>query len=251
MRAGNEHGGHRERMIEKLSQNAALTPHEYLEILLFSALPRIDTRPLAHRLLQELGDLSGVLTASVERLQKTEGIGKQTAAYIHTVGKLIEQFESVKEQTLPAYFEPFHFLAFVKNEYAEIPYEVLDAYLLNSDNQIVSRRRFSVENVSNVRLRTDEFIECLMEHRPSGVVLVHNHPSGEPNPSAMDELTTKKCQAVCSMHNVLFCEHVIFCKEGAFSYYISGRMQELSKAYALEQLFPEEEITGENQRKDK
>lgn len=235
------HGGHRERLIEKLSQNAVLSPHEYLEIALFNVLPRIDTRPIAHRLLTELGNVHNVFFAPIERLQKIEGIGKQTAAYLHCLGKLVESYESAKELRFPYEFETKAFLPFAKQEYEEIPYEVLDAYLLDSTNRIVGRQRFSLEDVSNVRLRTDEFIDCLMDNHPSGFVLVHNHPSGEAEPSKMDDLTTKKCYAVCGMHNVLFCDHIIFSRKGAYSYYLSGRMEQFSKLYSLENLFPEKD----------
>ena len=237
----NEHGGHRERLIEKLSKNAAMSPHEYLEIALFNVLPRIDTRPIAHRLLTELGNVHNVLFASVNRLQKIEGVGKQTAVYLHCLGKIVESYESVKELRFPHEFETKAFLPFAKQEYEAIPYEVLDAYLLDATNHIVGRQRFSFENVSNVRLRTDEFITCLIDEKPSGIVLVHNHPSGEAEPSEMDELTTKKCHAVCGMHNVLFCDHIIFSRDGAYSYYLSGRMEKFSKLYSLESLFPERE----------
>ena len=236
MREEKGHSGHRERMFEKLSKKAVLNPHEYLEILLFNALPRVDTRPIAHNLLQDFGDLQSIFSAPIDALQNTQGVGKQTAAYLHCIGKLLENYKEVSQHAFPVYYDALTFLGFLKAEYEQTPYEVLDAYLLDEDNRILGRKRFTIEDVANVQLRTDEFIDCLMDDVPSGVVLVHNHPSGAPKPSKLDEMATRRCQTVCSVHNVLFCEHIIFCKNGAYSYYMSGQMKKFGETYSLNRM---------------
>ena len=75
---------------------------------------------------------------------------------------------------------------------------------------------------------------------------MHNHPFGTATPSKADDEMTKNCQMLCSMHNRLLCEHVIYAPDGLFSYYLSERMQEISKRYAVSQI-----LEGNHGRKEK
>ena len=70
--------------------------------------------------------------------------------------------------------------------------------------------------------------------------MVHNHPYGPAIPSKNDDLMTKNMQMLCSMHNLLFCEHVICASNGLYSYYLSKRLTEISKMYSIENLLKEE-----------
>lgn len=232
---GGEHSGHRQRLMNKLDDDS-LCPHELLEMLLFFAIPRQNTNPLAHRLLAEFGSLYNVLSASVEQLTSVKGIGGNTAAFLSCVGKLTQIVGEQEQATFPPVFDTGTFYPFVKRTYQNLPYEVLDAFFLDPAGYIFRKRRFSTAQANNVQLKIEELNEALIKDSPSGVVLVHNHPSGNASPSEMDDVTTRKMQAVCSMQNVLFCDHIICGKSGLFSYYASGRIQEISKNCAFETL---------------
>ena len=92
MKEENLHAGHRERVIKKfITSNNGVLDHELLEILLFSFLPRIDTNPIAHRLIQTFGSLKGVFLATTEQLLSVKGIGKKTAANIKLIGMIYEK----------------------------------------------------------------------------------------------------------------------------------------------------------------
>ena len=227
------HSGHRLRLMGKLD-DGSLCSHELLELLLFYAIPRQNTNPLAHRLIAEFGSVYNVLSASAKQLATVEGIGERTAAFLSGIGRIIRLVGEQEQSTFPAKFEHETFLPFCKREYGKLPYEVLDIYFLDSENTILRRRRFSTSSTHNVQLKTDELREELAKDNVSGIVVVHNHPSGNPKPSPKDDETTKKCQAVCGVNNVLLCDHIISASTGVFSYYGGGKLKELSYKWAFD-----------------
>lgn len=231
------HDGHRLRLIEKLD-TGSLQPHEELEMLLFNAVPRRNTNDLAHRLLAEFGSMAGVLSASVEELQRVKGIGPNIAAYLRCIGKFVDkhvQSEAVEER-LPLDFSVDTFLPFVKRKYSKIPYEVFDLYFLDGDNCLVDWERFSQEDFSNVEIEPERVSEMLMKYAPAGLVVVHNHPIGKAEPSEEDDALTLKMQLLCNIQNILFCDHVIYAPNGVYSYYCSGTLKDIAKEYALENI---------------
>ena len=94
------HAGHRDRMYDKLLNSPdSLSEHEYLEVLLFSFIPRKNTNPIAHKLLRTFGSLSGVFNASAKELMTVDGIGKSVATKIVAVGKIFQRVKDKKEKT--------------------------------------------------------------------------------------------------------------------------------------------------------
>ena len=102
MEEKNIHQGHRKRALEKvLKYPEAFSDHELLEVLLFYALPRIDTNKLAHKLVRMFGSLDKVFSAPIESLVSVEGIGEKTATFIILVGQIIKRAKKQKENLKP------------------------------------------------------------------------------------------------------------------------------------------------------
>ena len=220
------HNGHRLRMVERLKAGR-VCEHEYLEALLYVALPRINTNPIAHRLLATFGDLRGVMEAPIDKLAEVKGVGNSLATFIHCVGQMMPIFYRVAktERQCPKYFTRQEFSEFIKAEYANLPYEKFDAYLLDAENRIFDCKRFSIGADGKVRVDTEIFTREIVEAEPSGVVLVHNHPKGNCQPSMQDDTTTETCASICAFHNILLCDHLICAKNGVYSYYESGKLK--------------------------
>ncbi|MBQ7923784.1 MAG: RadC family protein [Clostridia bacterium] len=211
------HGGHRTRLLERLKKDC-ICDHEYLEIVLFNAIPRRNTNDLAHRLLSEFGDLDGVLSAPVEQLARVEGVGDRIAGYIRVIGVFLKKREMQNRQSYPSRFSMAEFVPFMRREYASLTCEVLDVYILDSVGRIYGRKRSSSSREKKVEVQMRWLMNVLSDFNPSGILLVHNHPIGEAVPSATDDNTTEECRLLCEKSGVLFCDHFIYSSTGIYSY---------------------------------
>ena len=233
------HEGHRQRMYQKV-EKGVLEEHEWLEVLLFSAVPRKNTNELAHLLIAQFGSALKVFSASKEELQKVPGVGASVAAQIRAIGHFFERYRESQESKYYGKFSSRDFLPFVKKTYEDILFEVVDLYLLDGEGRIMKKQRFSIESICTVKVLPEEVSSFLLSEGASGAVMVHNHPFGEAIPSEADDLMTKNCQMLCSMHNRLLCDHIIYAPNGMYSYYVSGRMGEISKNYSISKFLDEE-----------
>lgn len=226
-----EHAGHRKRMITRLAEGT-LCDHEYLEMLLFYAIPRRNTNDIAHRLLARFGDLNGVLNAPMKALQEIDGVGENAATLLTLLGTVCSEYRpySITNGVWPLVYNRENFLAFVKGRYTELnlPYECVDVYLVEDNGRFYGCRRFGGKNLDKVILEADVLGELLSRESPSAIVLVHNHPSNMPKPSQKDDETTKCVLTICNIHNVLLLDHVIYAKTGLYSYFTSGRLKAIA-----------------------
>ena len=226
------HGGHRQRMYNRMRKNA-LEEHEWLEVLLYGMQPRRNTNEIAHRLIRRFGSTEDVLEASLEELQTVKGVGLQIASHI----KCIQHFYTYyKKDTSGLFLDSYTvegFISFAKDLYKSLEYEVVEMYLLDGDGYVIKKQAFTIEHISSVLMEPEVLSAFCLTEGASGLVMVHNHPSGNPKPSKLDDLMTKNMQTMCSMHNMLLCDHLICAKDGVYSYYMSGKMKEFSKNYSM------------------
>lgn len=219
----NLHAGHRERVLKKfLSSTDNVLDHELLEILLFSFLPRIDTNPIAHRLVQTFGSLSGVFSATTEQLLSVKGVGKKTAANIKLIGMIFKRIEvSPKKE--------------YKNSFNSIKKELIERFkaevsessiliLLDKKYKEIFTLYFEESLKSSVSMSANEIIKAFAVHQPKFALLAHNHISGVLEPSAQDDFTTKKMMLLCEINGVELIDHVIVTINDAFSYRTSGKL---------------------------
>lgn len=226
------HDGHRSRISRKLD-TGALEEHEWLEVLLFNGIARKNTNEIAHALIEKYGTALDALLSSTEELRKVPGVGIQVAAYLRCIGHFYEHYQKRKKPKYVGKFEPYAFMSFAKAEYKDVVFEVVDLYLLDGDGNVMKQQRFSIDSIATVTVVPEEISTFLLTEGASGAVMVHNHPFGEATPSTADDRMTKNCQMLCSMHNRLLCEHIICASNGMYSYYLSGRMSEISKNYSV------------------
>jgi len=220
------HEGHRKRLLNKLP-SGTLEVHELLELLFFYSIPRKDTNGIAHRALTDFGNVNDLFLADLEQLQQVEGLGPNTAALIMCVQQLHQKLNEAAKSSYPKRYDIESFLNYAKKEYGKLKQEVFDVYLLKADQSFWFRKRFTSDSVSSVKIDMSDFSKLLAVYRPAGLVIVHNHPSGSAEPSDKDDQTTKDCQTICRIHNVILCDHIICSPTGEFSYYQSGKLLKL------------------------
>lgn len=227
------HDGHRQRMYEK-AEKGVLAEHEWLEVLLFNAIPRRNTNDIAHALIAQFGSVAKVFFASSEELQKVPGVGTSVAAQIRAIGHFFTQYCESREPTYEIPFETNEFISFVKATYKDLAVEVLDVYLLDGAGYVEQRRRFSAQSIASVQVVPEGITSFILSEGASGVVLVHNHPFGSAIPSDSDNLLTKNCQVLCSLNNRLLCDHLIYAPDGVYSYYLGGDLPRMSRKYSID-----------------
>lgn len=232
----NIHSGHRERMMKKFVDNGyELLEHELLEILLYSMLPRIDTNPIAHRLINRFGSLREVFNASVQELNGVDGVGEKTAKIIFFIGKLFAHVEKTKKSNVK-----LGCFDLVRKEildlFKEEDREKFYMFLLNKDYKKVALIDFTNQNKSSVIAEVSDVAKFFAVHKPKHVIVAHNHPSGLAEPSQSDDLSTKKINLLCMAHGVNFTDHVIYAKGEVYSYARSGKLDELKKKADLNRL---------------
>lgn len=222
----NVHSGHRERIIGKFLDNPnAFLDHELLEILLFYALPRKDTNALAHRIIRRFGSLDKVFNSSKDELKSVEGVGDKIANLIILVGQIHKNLQNSKD--VKKRLDTFEK---VKNEIKEffecLEYETFLVMLLNKNYAKIASLEFSDDKKYEVSTDIPEFSRAIAVHKPKYAIIAHNHSSKIASPSAADDLSTKKINLLCELHDVVFLDHIIYASNGeTFSYHQSRRME--------------------------
>ena len=229
------HGGHRQRMYNKLKKDA-MEEHEWLEMLLFRSVPRRNTNDLAHRLIARFGSVEEVLKASLEELQTVDGVGIQIAAHLKCIEHFCDHYRRDKSKDFIDSYTVEGFISYLKTYYEMPPYEIMDMYLLDQAGYVMRKESFTTKELSRVEVRPTIISRVLLTEGLHAVVVVHNHPRGTKAPSDLDDDMTKLMQILCSAHNITLCDHLIYTKEGVYSYNASQRMKELRNNFAVDML---------------
>lgn len=230
------HEGHRGRMIEKLKNYAdSLTEHELLEVLLYFSIPRVNTNPIAHRLLSTFGSIDRVFDASAEDLSKVEGVGPVSASFLKCIGSLFGRYKNLKEDVFPRFYGD-GFPAFLREYYRGYSYEVLNVWLLASGGKILSQKSFTSREENGIYVDPAEITKCIGDSRCTAIVLSHNHPDGTTQPSAQDDAFTKQCEMLFSLNNIVLLDHYIVGGEAVYSYYGAGKMAEIAHTFHVKKL---------------
>ncbi|MDP4133002.1 MAG: DNA repair protein RadC [Bacillota bacterium] len=208
----NPHGSHRERVREKYLQQGfeGWHEHEVLEMLLFNGLPRVDTNPLAHALLDEFGTLAQVLDADVTALMKVPGIAKNTAIYLNMLGKLQGVYCRSKwhdgNNILPNSTAVGLFCVdYIGNEIDE----VVAILCLDSKKSLKKAAIISKGIVDRAPVHIRKIAEVALSVNARFVVLCHNHPSGNPNPSGEDKELTRMVSCALAPLNIDLIDHIV------------------------------------------
>ncbi|MDE5547783.1 MAG: hypothetical protein K2J30_02155 [Clostridia bacterium] len=229
------HEGHRQRIIQRLEGSGeGLQDHELLEILLFNAIPRKNTNDIAHSLIDTFGSLHGVLHATPDQLRGVKGVGPEVAAYIRCNGLILSRIE--KPKTNPIKFNLQSFSQHVSQSFSLLDQEVIEIFCLDASERVKTSRRFTSDSANKVQVRSEEINRYIVNILPAGIVAAHNHPEGTCRPSEEDDRFTAQLMMTCSINNVKFYDHLITGKDGVYSYFRVGKMEDIRKKYHVNNL---------------
>lgn len=228
------HEGHRKRMMEKLAAGELLQEHERLEMLLFNAYPRKNTNPVAHRLLDAFGSLKGVFEASIAQLTEVEGVGENVAAYLKCVAACAKPAYSADgtEIYLKNYAD---FKEFAVKRLRAKTQEVLELYLLDKNGKIKYIFSHTDKDAHKVVLNRDQIPSIIASVRPFGILIAHNHLTGDSGPSEEDDKFTSEILVLCNLSGVTLYDHCVYAADNdVYSYFTEGRLDSLKEKYNLD-----------------
>ena len=221
------HDGHRGRLRQRFLAEGLdhFSDVQVLELLLFYAIARQDTNPIAHRLLEHFGSLSQVLEAPVEELCKVEGVGENTAVYLRLVtqvGRYYLKDRASKVKVLPTlescaqYLQPYFFGQNVETVYL---------LCLDAKCKLLCCKKIAQGDVNSTDLSIRKIVETALNANASSVLLAHNHPGGMAIPSYEDVHTTQNVAAALRAVDVNFVDHLVICDDDYVSLMQSGYLK--------------------------
>lgn len=218
MAAPSHQRGHRARLRTRAAISfAALPDYELLELLLARSLPRVDIKPIAKALLARFGGLACVLGASIEELKAVAGVGPRAALdlkLLHEAAARMGRGEAAKRTVISSWSA---LLAYAKVAMAAAPREQFRVLFLDKKNQLIADEVMNEGTVDHAPVYPREVMRRALEMSASAVILAHNHPSGDPTPSAADVDMTRQVVEAGRSLRIAVHDHIVVGREGVAS----------------------------------
>lgn len=205
-----DHGGHRARLRQRLAEGPdSLLDHEVLEYLLALAIPRRDTKPLAKALIARFGSLGGVITADWRTLAAFDGLGETSVAAIKIVQAATLRMLKADVAEKPVLSGWQALLDYLQADMAYLEVERVRVLHLNSRNMLIRDDHMGDGSIDSAAIYVREVVRRAMELSSASLILVHNHPSGAPDPSKQDITITREIIAAAKPLGIAVLDHVI------------------------------------------
>ncbi|MFQ5773526.1 MAG: DNA repair protein RadC [Kiloniellaceae bacterium] len=212
--------GHRARLRRRLLDKGgeSLADYEVLEFLLFGAKPRGDTKPLAKALLARFGSLAGVLTATARELATVSGMGQASIAILKIVPEAARRlaFEEISERPVIGSWDQL--LTYCRITMGREKVEQFRLLFLDAKNRLIADEMQQRGTVDHTPVYPREVIKRALELGASALILVHNHPSGDPTPSKADIEMTREVQAAAAKLGIAVHDHIVIGRAGHNSF---------------------------------
>ncbi|QEK39455.1 RadC family protein [Candidatus Sneabacter namystus] len=215
----NHYTGHRGRLKARFLQAPSSTQdYEILELLLFSSIPRKDTKPIAKELLTKFDTLANIIYADKDKLLSVAQVSKNTVANIILVREILNrvlQQNIIKKDILCSWSDVIEYLQTTTGHMKTEQFRII---FLNKKNEILSDEVQSVGTVDQTSVYPREVVKRALFFEASAILLAHNHPSGDPRPSKADIVLTQEIVKACDTFGITVHDHVIIGKKKFFSF---------------------------------
>ena len=219
--------GHRARLRERFARSGleGFHDHEVLELLLTYAVPRRDVKPVARALLAEFMSFSAVLDAPLAALGGVVGVGPAGAVLLSMLPRLIERYERDRWRETPVFRATDDAVRFLSSILATERTEVFCVLSLNSRNALIAMERIQRGTVNRTAVFPRLVVETALKHRATALILAHNHPGGDPAPSAADLALTRKLKRLLTDLDIALHDHIIIAGQRSHSFAESGGLE--------------------------
>ena len=222
--AANDASGHRARLRTRMLDGGAeaLADHEVVEYLLMTAIPRRDVKPLARTLLKRFGSLAGVFNADPRALAQHPGMGETSAAAIKIVALAARRLarQVVREKPVLGSWQAL--IDYLHIDMAHLTVERVRVLYLNAQNMLIHDEHVGDGSIDEAAIHPREVIRRALDLGSTALILVHNHPSGSPEPSRADIQITNKIAEAGRLLGIVVHDHVIIGREGHVSLKAKG-----------------------------
>ena len=215
-----DNAGHRERLRARFVKGGAeaLPDYELLEMTLFAAIPRRDTKPLAKALLKRFGSFAEVIAAPRERLMEVQGVGEAVANHLKIVEAAAHRLAKTKVMGRAALSSWQALLDYCMAAMARSEKEEFRVLFLDRRNNLIADEVQHRGTVDHTPVYPREIVKRALELSSSAIILVHNHPSGDPTPSKADILMTREVVAAAKALSIAVHDHLVIGRGGHASF---------------------------------
>ncbi|NOD76128.1 MULTISPECIES: DNA repair protein RadC [unclassified Ruegeria] len=215
---------HRKRLRERFMAggSAAMPDYELLELVLFRSIPRQDVKPLARALMDAFGDFNRVLTAPEERLRQIKGVGDSVVTDLKILEACAHRMARARVMQRHVISGWDALLDYCHTTMAHRETEQFRVFYLDRKNVLIADEEQAKGTVDHVPVYPREVAKRALELNASALILVHNHPSGDPTPSQSDIDMTNRIQDACSALGLTLHDHLIIGKSTELSFRSEG-----------------------------
>lgn len=212
----NENQGHRQRLKDRFREGGpkALADYELLEMVLFRSIPRRDTKPIAKELLRVFGSFAEVISASPQQLDEIKWVGEATITDLKLIKAAAEKYVSGEVRDKKLLDSWSSVLEYCRTAMAFEEKEQFRVLFLDKKNKLIRDEIQQTGTVDHTPVYPREVVKRALELSATAIILVHNHPSGDPTPSRADISMTKKIDEISSSLGITVHDHIIIAKEG-------------------------------------
>lgn len=212
--------GHRERLRARFQKHGAqaLPDYELLELVLFAAIPHRDTKPLAKTLLARFGSYAEVIAAPRERLLEIEGVGEAVVNQLKIVEEAARRLTQAQVMGKPVLSSWAALIDYCMAAMARSAQEEFRVLYLDHKNVLIADEVQARGTVDHAPVYPREIVKRALEHSASAIILVHNHPSGDPTPSKADIAMTREIVAAAKTLKIAIHDHLVIGRAGHASF---------------------------------
>lgn len=221
---GSEHAGHRQRLRSRFMAAGGDTfpDYEILEMVLFGAIPRGDVKPLAKRLLKRFGSFADVIAASPETLSEVDGMGEASVAALKIIEAAAQRLGRETVMDKPVLSNWDRLIDYCRMQLGRAEREHFRVLFLNRKNVLIADEEQQRGTIDHTPVYPREVVKRALQLGASAIIMLHNHPSGDPEPSRGDIDMTREIRETAARLGIQLHDHVIVSRSGHRSFKAMG-----------------------------
>lgn len=215
---------HRKRLRKRFIDGGAdaMPDYELLELILFRAIPRQDVKPIANRLLDTFGSFNAVISAPIGKLTNVKGLGETVAEELKIIEASAHRLARSRLDNQPVITSWDALLDYCHTTLSNLQSEEFHVLFLNQKNTLIADELLGQGTVDHAPVYPREIVRRALELNASALIMVHNHPSGDPTPSKSDIDITQQVEVAAAALQIKLHDHIIIGKSSEVSFRSAG-----------------------------